>query len=317
MDLQAAPQPGTLRGIGLCALGYALFSVQDATVKWLVVTIPVPEILFVRSLVIIVIAGLIGRGATLQSLTRSPQKTALVARAGLILAAWLSYYNAAAHLELAELTTLYFAAPIVAVVLATVVLKERVVVSRWLAVLGGFGGVILAADSHGGGALLPIGLALFAACCWGLSVVLARLISRSETTAGQMLVSNIMFAVACLPMVIWSGHVPNPSSIALLLALGLFGGLGQWFLYEGFRTAPASAVAPVEYSGLVWAFLYGYVIWGELPGPRVFGGAGLIVIASLVLIGFEGRRSRRERLDQERQTRLMRDASRRGGLGPG
>ena len=191
----------------------------------------------------------------------------LVGRAVLILAAWLSYYNAAARLPLAELTSIYFAAPIVAVVAAVLVLKERVVAARWIAVVGGFCGVVLAADPRGGGTLLPIGLALFAAVCWGLSVVMVRLINRSETTAGQMLASNVLFVVACLPMAIWAWHMPDAFSMGLMLALGVFGGLGQYFLYEGFRYAPASAVAPVEYSGLVWAFVYGYVIWGEVPGP--------------------------------------------------
>jgi S-adenosylmethionine uptake transporter len=290
--------------------------VQDATVKWLVVTVPVPEILLFRSFVIILIAALIGRGAAFRSLAHSRRKTALALRAALILGAWLSYYNAAAHLALAELTTLYFAAPIVAVVLATVILKERIIVVRWLAVLGGFAGVVLAADpGHGSGGLLPIGLALFAACCWGLSVVLVRVISRSESTAAQMLVSNGLFALACLPMLLWSAVVPTPQNLVLMLALGLFGGLGQWFLYEGFRYAPASAVAPVEYTGLVWAFLYGFAIWGEVPAARVVGGAALIVAASVLLILYESRRSRRRSgADQGCQDLPVPDEADRGTL---
>ena len=252
-----------------------------------------PEILLFRSLVIILIAGLIGRGGSLLALVHSRQKMALAGRAALILVAWLSYYNAARSLPLAELTTLYFAAPMVAVVLAVMILRERVVWARWIAVLGGFCGVVLAADSRGGGTTIPVLLALAAAFCWGLSVVLVRLISRSETTASQMLVSNVLFAVACLPMVVWAWHTPDGFSLALMLLLGLFGGMGQYALYEGFRYAPASAVAPVEYTGLVWAFLYGYVIWGEVPGPRVVAGAGLIALTSLSLIAYERRLARR------------------------
>ena len=289
--LEAPARGEALRGIGLSALGYGLFSVQDATVKWLVVSVPVPEILFVRSLVIMSIAVLIGRGAAVRALSRSRRKTALAVRAALMLTAWLCYYNAAAHLELAELTTLYFAAPIIAVVLATVVLKERIVVARWLAVGVGFCGVMLAADPKAGGGLSYVGLALFAACCWGSSVVLVRLISRTETTAAQMLVSNGLFAAACLPMSIWLGHIPTLPTLALMLGLGVCGGLGQWFLYEGFRSAPASAVAPVEYTGLLWAFVYGYAIWGEIPAPRVFAGAAVIVVASVLLIVYEARRT--------------------------
>lgn len=284
--------PSSLRGIGLSALGYALFSVQDATVKWLVVDYAVPEILLVRSVVIILIAGVIGRGGSLLSLAHSRQKAALLGRAALILTAWLSYYTAAARLGLAELTTLYFAAPIVAVVMAVAILKEKVGPARWIAVVAGFGGVLLAAAPDGKGALLPVCLALFAAACWGLSVVLVRVISRSESTANQMLVSNALFAAACLPMLIWSWRTPDLPALALMLALGCFGGLGQYFLYEGFRYAPASAVAPIEYTGLVWAFVYGYAIWGDVPRPQVFLGAAVIIVASLTLIWVEGRRRR-------------------------
>ena len=132
----------------------------------------------------------------------------------------------------------------------------------------GFCGVVLAADPHGGGRLGPILLALTAACCWGLSVVLVRLIARSETTANQMLVSNALFALACALLVVPMWRTPDPRALALMLGLGLVGGLGQFVLYEGFRYAPASAVASVEYTALIWAFLYGYLFWGDVPGWR-------------------------------------------------
>ncbi|HMF68295.1 MAG TPA: EamA family transporter, partial [Phyllobacterium sp.] len=64
---------------------------------------------------------------------------------------------------------------------------------------------------------------------------------------------------------------------------------GQYFLYEGFRYAPASALAPIEYSGLIWAFLYGYLIWHEVPQINVFVGAILIVASSLSLVWWERR----------------------------
>ncbi len=289
----------TLKGIGLSALGYACFSVQDATVKWLVARYPVPEILFTRSLVIIAIALAIGRGRSVSLLLHSRNKGALVLRAGLILTAWLSYYSAAPRLGLAELTTLYFAAPVIAVVLAVLILRERVNASRWLAVAAGFAGVVLAANPTRMVAWEPAGLALFAAACWGLSVILVRLINRTETTANQMLVSNGLFALACAAMLPWHVVVPDRFSLLLMLGLGLVGGLGQFFLYEGFRYAQASVLAPIEYTGLVWAFLYGYMIWGEIPGVNVFAGAGLIVSGSLILIWFERRRDRPEAVAAE------------------
>jgi S-adenosylmethionine uptake transporter len=284
-----SPQ-SSLKGIGLSALGYGMFSVQDATVKWLVGSYSVAEVLFVRSLVIMLIAGLIGGPRSITALAHSRQKAALAARAVLILLAWLSYCSAARHLGLAELTTIYFAAPVIVVLLSVWILRERVDAPRWLAVLGGFCGVVLAANPTSGVPPVWAGLALLAAACWGTSVVLVRLISRSESTANQMLVSNLVFALACAVMLLWSWKTPALFDLGLMLGLGVAGGLGQFFLYEGFRFAPASVVAPVEYTGLVWAFVYGYAIWSDVPQPTVFAGAALIVVSSLGLIWFERRR---------------------------
>lgn len=282
-----------LKGIGMTALGYALFSVQDAIVKWLVATYAVPQVLFTRSLVIIVIALFIGGPRSVRALARSRTKTALFGRAALILMAWLLYYNAARSLGLAELTTIYFAAPIVVVSLSVVILHEAVTPMRWIAVLGGFVGVVLAARPSGGATTGPALMAFAAAGCWGLSVILARLINRSEQTTNQMVVSNVFFALACLIALPSVWKTPDVFSLTLMLGLGIAGGLGQFFLYEGFRYAPASAIAPIEYTGLVWAFVYGYLIWSDVPPARVFCGAALIVASSLSLIWYERRQAMR------------------------
>ncbi len=76
-----------------------------------------------------------------------------------------------------------------------------------------------------------------------------------------------------------------------MIGLGFISAAGQFFLYEGFRHAPASTLAPIEYSGLVWAFLYGYIIWHEIPASNVFAGALLIVASSLSIILWERHRA--------------------------
>lgn len=282
-----------LRGIALAAIGYSLFAVQDAAVKWLVVDYAVPEILFVRSLVIVGLALVLVRRYRHPSILASPHKGSLALRAGLILAAWLSYYSAARHLGLAELTTLYFAAPLMVVALSIPILKERVGIARWLAVVIGFAGVLVAADPSGAPSLVPAGMVLFAAFCWAWSVILVRLVSRSETTLNQMLASSGLFALACAVMLPFVWRTPDLEGLALMLGLGLASAAGQYALYEGFRFAPASALAPVEYTGLVWAFLYGWAIFAEVPTLHVVIGAAIIVAASLALAWHETRQAAR------------------------
>lgn len=284
--------PGVLTGIALTAAGYALFSIQDASVKWLVEAYAVPQVLFLRSIVIVALVLAIGGRRNIDNFARSRNKVALIVRAALILGAWLFYYSAARYLGLPELTTFYFAAPIIAVGLSATLLKERVGTTRWLAVLVGFGGVVVAAGPSVTVEFGPALAALVAAACWGSSVVLVRWINRSDTTPTQMLVSNLLFALSCLFVLPWLWKTPDPWSFALMIGLGFTGGLGQYLIYEGFRFAPASVVAPIEYTGLVWAFLYGYAIWDHVPAQHVFAGAGLIIVSALMLVWFEGSRSR-------------------------
>ena len=278
--------------MGLACCGYSLFSLQDAVVKWLVADYPVYEILFVRSLVIVGVALAAGGGSrVLRDLAASRNKGPLLLRGGLILLAWLLFYSASARMGLAEITTLYFAAPIIAVSLSALLLKERVGAARWGAVAAGFAGVAVAAGPLGAMRSGPALAALVAAACWGTSTVLVRWIGRTDSTLVQMLSSNAIFVLGSVAPLFWLWRSPDPASLALMLGLGLAGGLGQYLLFEGFRYAPASALAPVEYTGLVWAGVYGYAIWADIPGPHTVAGAALIVAGSLGLVWSERRRA--------------------------
>lgn len=203
--------------------------------------------------------------------------------------AWLLFYNSARYLGLAELTTLYFSAPIMVMLLSIVVLKEAIGLGRWLACFIGFVGVVVAANPAGSPNWVPAALCIVAGFCWAWSTILIRLVSRSETTLTQMYATSLLFALACAASFPWIWKSPDLQGWALMIGLGLVATLGQYLLYEGFRHAPASALAPVEYTGLIWAFAYGYAIWAEIPAHNVFIGAALIVTASLVLVAFERR----------------------------
>lgn len=282
-----------LYGIGLAVSGYACFSIQDAIIKWLVPHYAVFEILFVRSVLIIIIMAVATRGTAMIELVRSRNKPALLARGVLVLLAWSSYYTAARSLGLAELVTLYFAAPLFVVILSTVILKEKVTGARWIAVLVGLAGVILAANPGSGVALVPAMLALFAAFAWGWTNILVRILGRTEKTSTQVMAASIIFAVPCGLTMPWLWITPTPFDALLLAALAVFGGLGQYAVFESLRHAPASAVAPFEYSALVWAFILGFVVFHDIPAPSVFMGAVLIIGSGVGLLVVEARNARR------------------------
>lgn len=275
-----------LTGVLSTVLAYFLFSLQDASVKWLVVAMPVVQILFVRSVTILAICVAIGRGEVIVRSVHSPVLKPMLLRALLLLAAWLSYYNAAKYLGLAELTTLYYAAPILITILAVPVLKEDVPPVRWLAVVIGFVGVVVATDLVGTGLRIswPVWLALQAAIFWAISTVLLRKTSLAERTIVQMTLSNAMLAAFTgIALVFYWTPVTLPQ-LALTALTGAIAALGQYAMFEGMRRAPVSILAPFEYTSLIWAFVLGFVIWGDVPRHNVFLGAGLIFAAGVTIV---------------------------------
>jgi S-adenosylmethionine uptake transporter len=291
-----APESGNvLLGLALALAANAVFSFQDAVVKWLVADYAVLQVLFTRSLVIAVIAASVYRGPAIRGLLKSRHKPALALRAAAMVTAWLCYYTAARSLVLADLVTLYYAAPLIITVMSIFILGERVDAARWVAVIVGFLGVVVAANPTGRPDLLPAGLVLVAAALWAWANILMRKISASESTEVQMLFTGLAFVLACLPALPWIWVTPDPFSLAAMTGIGAFAAVGQYLMYESVRHAPASAVAPCSYTSLGWAFLWGWVIWRDIPEGTVFAGAGLILLGSIIIVGSEWRNQRRRR----------------------
>ena len=143
--------------------------------------------------------------------------------------------------------------------------------------------MLFAADPFGVRASLPTLLVLIAAALWGYAIILMRQIARRESSLIQMLFNNAIF----LPMTTWD--TPDLMELALLASVGVFGGLAQFLVFEMARRTPASVMATVEYTALVWAFLLGWAIWGDIPSSAVWFGAGLIALSGIVLVVAERR----------------------------
>jgi S-adenosylmethionine uptake transporter len=280
----AAPVSTAWRGLAMATLSYVFFASQDAIVKFLGATYKIPEILFFRCIVIILVAAAMTHLRREPSFLKSPAKGLLLMRSSFILLAWFCYYTAAQRLQLAEMTTIYFAAPIIVVLLSVVVLKEKVGVDRWLAVLTGFAGVAVAMNPSHRVDFVPAGLVLIAACCWATTAIMVRKMSTTTTSLNQMMASSVIFIVACGAMLPAVWQMPAWGDLALMGLLGLVGATAQFMLYEGYRFAPASLVAPSEYTMLIWATGYGYLIWHDWPTTDTMIGAALIASSGLWLV---------------------------------
>jgi S-adenosylmethionine uptake transporter len=282
----------TMSGAALAMAAWAAFSLQDAIVKYLVVDLPVPEVLFARSLVIVAIASLLARRADFAAIAVPRHGATIVLRSLVIFIAWLAYYRASRSLQLAEMVTFYFAAPLFVVAMSGPLLREAVGAGRWLTTILGFGGVLISADPSGAVDLNPALLALLAALCWAITTLLARSMTKGISTPTMMVGSNLTFVVACGALAPTLFVWPSARSFALMAALGGVGGLGQYLWFEGVRRAQASLLAPLEYTMLAYAIFWGWLIFGDLPGARTLLGATIILGSGLLTLLFEARRRR-------------------------
>ncbi|PSH60809.1 DMT family transporter [Phyllobacterium sophorae] len=281
-----------LAGILFTAAAYFLFSGQDASIKLLVVGMTVWQIMVCRSIIILAACGAIGGRKLFIETANSPIARPMLVCSAFIFAAWLCYYNAARSLQLAELTTIYFAAPIMVTVLSVVMLGESVPLVRWAAVFVGFVGVFIACDPTHLGVSPPVLLVLVAALLWSIALVLLRKIALEERTTIQLVLNNSYFLLfSAAPAVIW-WRMPGGMESLLLISVAALGGVAQFLLFLGMKRAPISIVAPFEYTSLVWAFALGFAIWGDVPRAEVFVGAVLIIGAGLLIVATEHFRKR-------------------------
>jgi drug/metabolite transporter (DMT)-like permease len=283
---------GALPGI-LCIVGaWFLFSLHDAAIKLLVADLSAWQVLCVRSAMLLPLCLAIGGRRCLAGLTTSPVRGQLVLGAVVYALAWVAYYAAARYLQLAELETIYYVSPLLTTALAVLLLKERVPLPRWAALLVGFAGVVLACRPSAVQGMGPVALVLLGAGLWALAVVMIRHIGAAVSTEAQMFLNGIVSLVLCAVSVPWWWTLPTLRELGLMTLVGGAGFVAQYLLYEGIRRAPASVAAPLEYTGLLWAFALGFVIWGDVPADGVFWGAALIMASGLVLIAMEWRQAR-------------------------
>jgi drug/metabolite transporter (DMT)-like permease len=274
--------------LGLAA--YSTFAVHDALVKAVIHDIPVVQILFLRSVVVTLICLVIGRRLLIRGLVNSPNKPMLLLRGALTIAAWCMYYPAGKSLQLAEMTTLYYVAPVITVVLAVLFLKERLTLARVGASAIGFFGVVVACNPAGITIGIPALMALGAAFLWSVAMIVMRTISRSESSLVLVFSMNLFYIVVLAGFTLPFWVPMDATEIAFVVLTGFLALGAQYALIDAARMVPASVLGTVEYTALCWSFILGFVFYAEVPAPLVYAGAGMVVAAGVILAYSERRR---------------------------
>lgn len=284
-----------VKGILLKIASALVFAVMSALVRWVSEAAPVGQIVFFRSAFAIVpVVAIYAWRRELAAAVRTARPMGHVTRGLIGIAGMFLSFASLARLPLAEATAIGFAAPLITVVLAALVLKERVRKYRWTAVGVGFLGVLTmlsphlnlaqAAATHGPEALIGVICAVTAAVASAGSTIQTRRLTGSETNSAIVFYFSLISAIGGLATLPFGWAALTANQYAALVAVGLLGGIGHLLLTESFRLAPASVVAPFDYTSILWAFILGYAVFGEVPLPVVFAGAGIVTLAGLFVI---------------------------------
>ena len=199
-------------------------------------------------------------------------------------------FSALTLLPLAEATTLSFIAPLFSVALSALVLGEQVGRHRWTAVAVGLLGVIVVMQP-GGTHLNPLGLGLAVLAALGVAAVTITLrqIGKTERTPTIVLWFTLLSMLGTGAFLPWYGQAHDAQTWAILIGLGLAGGIGQLFLTSSLRFAPVPVVVPFDYSQLLWAVLLGWLLWDTHPAASTWLGAAIIVGSGLYTLYREHR----------------------------
>jgi drug/metabolite transporter (DMT)-like permease len=285
-----------LKGIGFKLISALLFAAMSALVRQLRDVSPVGEMVFFRSaFAILPVVVIYAWRGELASAVRTNRPLGQLGRGLLSVFGMFSNFSALTRLPLADVTAISFASPLITVALAAVILKERVRIYRWSAVLVGFAGVIVmlvpqfdasryAATGIAGAAAMGSMLAIFSAFCNAGTVIQTRRLTQSETTPSIVFYFSLVCAIFGALTLPFAWHTPTASELVKLVALGILGGVAHIFLTESYRFASASVVAPFDYTAMLWALLLGYWVFGELPAPLVYVGAVIVAGAGLYVI---------------------------------
>jgi drug/metabolite transporter (DMT)-like permease len=296
-------------GISIKLVSVVLFALMSALVRSLGDRIPLGQVVFFRSTCgLIPIVAIYAWRGELGTAFQTRRPLGHVTRGFISVFGMFLNFAGLARLPLVDATAISFAGPFITVALSALILKEQVRAYRWCAVAVGFVGVLVmlwpyfdvAALVSARSAATTVGAACAVAAAIANSgaVIQTRRLTDSETTSSIVFYFSLICGIIGLVSLPFAWYTPSMPDLAALVSIGIVGGLSHIFLTESYRHAPASVVAPFDYVALLWAFFFGYVLFGEIPSAYVYAGAAIVAGSGLFVLWRE--RPRRAKGKHER-----------------
>jgi drug/metabolite transporter (DMT)-like permease len=280
-----------LRGVLLMLAAVGVFAIMDALMKQLTGSYPALQVACLRGASSLPFVALPYLLTGKLHLLRPVRFGLHILRAALAIVMLWGFLWALSRASMADTYAVFMCAPLLVVLAASVMLGEKVDRHLWFAILAGLAGVfVMLKPSISGFASLAGLAALLSAIAYAVVVVLVRVLARTDTTASMVFWFLLLLSIG-------AGALAAPGWVSIrgedwpwIAAVGLTGWAGQHLITDAFRLAPASLVAPYEYTGLVWALGIDWIVWQVLPGARMLAGASIVVGAGLYLLHRERQR---------------------------
>lgn len=270
-------------GMLIALLGFQCFTFSEVCIKWLTSDYSAMQMIFFSSVVGLITIGtpiLVKKNYNELSSYRFHQH---IIRALLGLSATFFCILALKHVSISVFIIITFTAPFIGIVLAYFILNEQSNINRLIATLIGFIGVFIIVDPDSPTLNIGVALALIGTLLATLLMIYTKKISWTESTLSinfWRVVIAILVSSIFLP---FQWKTPDLFDFIVLLSIGLFRTFGNLLLVQAFKKAPATVILPLDYSGLIWAMIFGYLIWGDIPTIALYYGATLIILAGLYL----------------------------------
>jgi S-adenosylmethionine uptake transporter len=272
----------TQTGILYMNVGMLLFTMNDAIGKWLVADYSVGQLLFIRSIAaLVVLAPLIRNRPDIWR--ELPKRKGLhLLRMALVAAEVACFYWAVSYIPLADTFMYYLAAPIFVTALGIPLLGEKVGLHRWTAIFFGFIGVIVILGPGQASFSLPALIAVAGSISLALMMVMTRILTDVDGLA-LITYQTVGVAIAGAVTLPFFWVTPTLPDFIFLSGLGLVAMAGHFSINHAFRICEANIVAPFQYTTLLWAFILGYLVWGDVPTVQGWIGSAIIIASGLYI----------------------------------
>ena len=263
-------------------LSVCAFSIMDLIVKWSE-NYPLGQVLFFRGFFGLLFYFFIIPKERFSNFYYTKRLGLHFLRCMFGLIALLSIFIALRNLPLATVVSISFAAPIFTTIFSIFFLSEKVGIFRWLAVLVGFVGIIIITEP--GFSSLNIYYIYPIIFCLGLSYVAIAIRQLSTTEPVWLISLNFSAAIMFTSFftIPFGWIMPDVTDLILLSLIGVFGGVANLWLSQSYKFSEVSLVTPLKYLALIFAIIFGFLIWGEVPTYETLFGALLVIISSAVI----------------------------------